>query len=1069
MAAALLAGPVAAAHPVAVVPSDDAALPHPAGRHQQLSADQVAEMVRRAVDLVGGMSAFVPDTARTVLLKPNIGTFSAARSGVNTDDRVVRAVALLVHQAAPRARILIAEGPGGWVGPAQQDCTGVDLGGARVVDGFELSGHRRTVAELRGRGIDIECFDLNFDRAVSLRPANGGLATDEYSVAASVLEADAWINIPVAKTHGAKITCAMKNHFGLLPGRVYGWSKSRGTRGHPGMPHSPRQMDEAWIDLYGLTRVDLNVVDMIAGSQAGAFEEDNVVRSNLVLAGANPVATDLVAARLMGFNPDDMEFAELAWQQGLGPRRLEGVEVRGAGLDPLVRRWKKAGVQYGTWGEWGEHANYGMGPRYWALLGPLPRDHAFTPAQLAGLAPTPGKDGWSEVVYFGHDRIDLDKRFDDPADCAVYAFTRFTMARSDSVRWWVGSDDDLDIWLDGLPIYQHRGRRRHVMGMDRRPAFVPAGEHRLLVRAAQERGDYDFSFNICEPIDDPLFAGNRYPGVRYFVEAGAGSPVAVQRVAAEDAGGDRPSTGREVTVRTLAGEDPLERSRTAPDTVVVEGVPAPRSTDLLVLLAQLAGVARPDLDETTLAVLGRAPFTMGHTAFGREGFFPAYGPEVTRVLDWLGLRYAVSYGYGRRESLRTIQGWLAQGRVPVTGSLERGRGGRRWGGPRRSEWVAITGYRQAGQGVELRVARPDGVAWVVASADWTGILPGGSRESCPLLVVEAGGEGVTGPALVDSVAALALELGLRSALELPAREWGTRTVPGGLAGWDAWVTDWERLPLIEEWASQPEVLERLVRLGTRYPVEVAEGRLLASRFFARAAREAGDPERRAQLAQAAAGYGQAAQAMQQLCQAMPQGGRGTRLSEEDRQRLARLGEARSLVRQARDGERRALQAVARLLGRPALPEVHEDPLRRREQGVRLFTWRAGADDAVYDLRLTGQALQVEVLHGDEEGSRGAPTTWQVHAAMPQRPGWTVAVEPLRGSGLYQVVEQPERSNGWQVVVRADDTDSWQDDTPAELAVWAVPAQRLSGKPSVGPSARDLQPRDARRAIRTDSQ
>ncbi|MFA6107529.1 MAG: DUF362 domain-containing protein, partial [Candidatus Latescibacterota bacterium] len=625
----LLAAPAMATYPVSVVPSDDAALTRPVGRDQDLTADQVLAMVRRAVDLIGGMGSVVPDTARLVLLKPNVGTDAQARSGIITDDRVVRAVALLVHEVAPRARILIAEGPGGWISPALADSVPSSALGGHTVDGFELAGLRAVARELRSRGLEIDCYDLNFDRVYSLNPPGGGLAAPEYSIAAAVLDADAWINLPVAKTHGAKITCCLKNHFGLLPGRLYGWSKSSGTASHPGMPHSPRLMDEAWLDLYGLTRVDLNVVDMITGSQAGAFEENDTKRCNLVLAGRNPVATDLVVGRLMGFNPDDFEFAELAWQNDLGPRTIDSVEVRGAAVEPLISRWKKAGTAYGNWGEWSEHATYGMGPRYWSLLGPFPRDHAWTPAELAALDPVPGQDGWSSPVYFGSDQIDLDKQFDDPVDCSVYAFTRFTMAHSDSVRFWVGSDEGLTVWLDGRPVYAHQGRRRHVLGMDRVPGYIEAGEHLLLVRADQTRGGFDFSLNVCEPIDDKRYAGNRYPGIRYRLDRAPRPASASRRIGAESAGDQYAPSEREASLLTFDAANPIELARTAPDTVLLGSVPVPRYRDLVGLMVQYAGLERPGLDAATLAVLASTPFTMGHTSFGREGSFPDYGPPLT--------------------------------------------------------------------------------------------------------------------------------------------------------------------------------------------------------------------------------------------------------------------------------------------------------------------------------------------------------------------------------------------------------------------------------------------------------
>ncbi|MFH1566619.1 MAG: DUF362 domain-containing protein, partial [Gemmatimonadota bacterium] len=506
----------AAPFEVSVVPSDDAALEQPAPRDQELTADQIAAMVRRAVDLVGGMAAVVPPEARLVVLKPNIVMAAPEGSGVVTDARVVRGVALLVHEVAPGARIVIAEASGGWADEAYRDSVAVD---AHWADGFGISGYRAVAEELRARGLDITCRDTNFDRTYTLAVPGGGLARPDYDVAATVIDADVLINCPVAKTHGAKITACLKNQFGMLPGLVYGWGKSDGTEHHAGIPHTARILDEAFIDLIRVTGINFNVVDMIAGSEGGAFREAPK-RSNLIVAGRDPIATDLVVARLMGFNPDDMEFADVGWQHGLGPRWIENVAIRGGRdgtLDGLVSRFMKAGGDYGfqgAWGEWGEHADFDMGPRRWLLRGPLPRDHALDPDQIAEMAPVPGRDGWSDAVWFGHDKIDLDRYYGDPTNCAVYAFTRFTMTRSDSVRYWIGSDEGLTVWIDGEVIHQFEGRRRHRLGSVRQAGYLEAGEHRLLVRAEQSRGSFDFSFNVCEPIDDELYAGNRYPGVR---------------------------------------------------------------------------------------------------------------------------------------------------------------------------------------------------------------------------------------------------------------------------------------------------------------------------------------------------------------------------------------------------------------------------------------------------------------------------------------------------------------------------------------------------------------------------
>lgn len=527
----LLAG-VARAEEFAVglVPSDDQELAQPAGRDAELSPEQVAGMVRRAVDLVGGMKSVVPYGAKLVLIKPNISVAEPSGSGIVTDARVVRGVALLVHEVAPGARILIAEGGGGWRSPAPTDRNGQPLqvdpprrGRRRLRDGFEVGGYRQVVTELRAQGVDIDCFDLNFDQAYTLEVPGGGLADPNYDIATAIMDADAWINCPVTKTHGSKITCAMKNQFGILPGTIYGWSKANGTDRHAGMPHLPGIIDEFMVDLWLTTNMDLNVVDGITGHEAGALQEGVPVRNNLVLAGRDPVAVDLVVARLLGFNPDDMEFADLAFQRGKGPGRYEKVKVKGAKVESLVRRFKKAGSAYrggdeGGWDEWKYQAEYGMGPRRLLLLAAPAADHQFGEAERAKLAPAPGKGGWSAVTWFGHDRLDPAAKIQVVRPGAVYAYSRFVMPKADSVRFWAGSAEGLQVWIDGEEVYQYQGTRPHHLGQDRRTGYLEAGEHRLLARVQVGEGDGGFSFNICEPLDDPDFAGNRYPGLRYYVD-----------------------------------------------------------------------------------------------------------------------------------------------------------------------------------------------------------------------------------------------------------------------------------------------------------------------------------------------------------------------------------------------------------------------------------------------------------------------------------------------------------------------------------------------------------------------
>ena len=627
---------------------------------------------------------------------------------------------------------------------------------------------------------------------------------------------DVWINVPVAKTHGSKITCCMKNHYGIFPGLTYGWNKSRGTPDHDPIPHWPRTLDESWVDLVLLSKVDLNVVDMIQGTEGGAFQ-GTPKRSNLIVAGADPIATDLVVAQLMGFNPDDFEYADLGAQRGIGPGLIDNVDIRGGDPQALSSRFAKAGIDND--GDWGEHSQYGMGPRRWTLLGALDRDDRLTAEQMAQLSPVPGRDGWSPVVWFGFDKIDLDRHFDDPVDKAVYAFSHFTMATADSVRFWIGSDEGLQVWIDGQPLYEHEGRRRHLFGNDKLHGYLEAGEYRLLVRAEQSRGRFDFSFNICEPIDDVLYAGNRYPGVRYYQTDATGPPAEELRVRARQAW-DPWRIGR--VENTFEGDyDPVVGYHTAPDSVMIETPAAATHALFEVIATQLPGVAVWGAGDTlTSKALSRLPFTMGHMGIGKGWWAPEQRIALGRVLGWAGLSYWLSVANGMEESGKAAAGWLAQGRVPLAGHDD--------------GWEQITGYRKVDGGVQIHSVRPDTTEWHAFGNGTWGRLPGRDWLEAPVLVVEATGPPLEYDAWIDSAAASALEFARAPWTEY-VETWGNRGCPAGLAAWDARVIDWERLPWTTAWAREPTVRDLLGRMGLGYYESVAGERTMAGAFFSSAA------------------------------------------------------------------------------------------------------------------------------------------------------------------------------------------------------------------------------------------
>ena len=133
------------------------------------------------------------------------------------------------------------------------------------------------------------------------------------------------LHLPTVKTHGhAVMTGSVKNSFGGLLREV--------------RHYAHKYMHEVLVDLLYMQRelhpAVFTVMDgTVAGDGAGPRTMIPRVK-NLILAAADSVAIDAIAARLMGFDPLSIPFLRMADERGLGiadPRQIElvGDDVAG--------------------------------------------------------------------------------------------------------------------------------------------------------------------------------------------------------------------------------------------------------------------------------------------------------------------------------------------------------------------------------------------------------------------------------------------------------------------------------------------------------------------------------------------------------------------------------------------------------------------------------------------------------------------------------------------------------------------------------------------------------------------
>jgi uncharacterized protein (DUF362 family) len=248
---------------------------------------------------------------RSVLLKPNLVEFFRG-SSVNTEPRLVVAAANALRRLGA-ASVVVAEGPG-----HRRDTEAVVV----------ASGLREALDDAKLPFVDLNDAPLV---RTPLRTRYTGLR--ELWVPRILQETEVVVSMPKLKTHHwVGVTLSLKNCFGCMPGRVYGWPKDEfHIRGIP----------ESIVDIAAAVRPSLAIVDGIVGMEGDGPINGDSVASGVVLVSRDLVAADVTGARLMGIDPEKVEYLMQAGRF-LGQGRSELIEQRGEDPGPLTKSFRPA-------------------------------------------------------------------------------------------------------------------------------------------------------------------------------------------------------------------------------------------------------------------------------------------------------------------------------------------------------------------------------------------------------------------------------------------------------------------------------------------------------------------------------------------------------------------------------------------------------------------------------------------------------------------------------------------------------------------------------------------------------
>jgi uncharacterized protein (DUF362 family) len=299
----------------------------------RIQNDKVGMAVEKAIDLLGGIRR-VTNGIDTVMLKPNLVSTQAEAT---TKPIVVRTLAEMMQRAGKEVSI----GEGSAAAP-KFNVVGSEIFRTRkraILDPMQQYVFEQLGYEEMARTLRIPLVNLHSGELVDV-DVPGGFVFDKLTLHQSLTQVDLLCSVPMMKTHQlATVTLGMKNLVGAFPGTVY--QSIRGHMHDVASKVEPTAASAVVVDMVRANKLGLVVVDGWMAMEGNGPSTGPTFKMNVIVAGTNPLATDMVAASLMGFEPTEIPTFLWANKAGMKPTSLHEIEIRGEALDRVRRPFAK--------------------------------------------------------------------------------------------------------------------------------------------------------------------------------------------------------------------------------------------------------------------------------------------------------------------------------------------------------------------------------------------------------------------------------------------------------------------------------------------------------------------------------------------------------------------------------------------------------------------------------------------------------------------------------------------------------------------------------------------------------
>ena len=305
----------------------------------KIKNDNIGFAVEEAIDLLGGIKIITKGKEK-IMLKPNLADSSIYDT---TKPEVIKTLAQLMKKSGKE--VLIGEGSAAAAGFNVIDGVQYRTKNKELLDKMQQFIFDKLGYSELSKSMGIPLINLHSGEMAGVEVPHG-FVFDKITIHRSLTDIDLLCSVPMMKTHAlATVTLGMKNLIGAYPGTVY--YAIRRLVHESGAKIEPSGTAAAIIDIVRANKLGLVVVDgsmAMQGDGPSVYSGGKLIKTDLIIAGTNPLAADVVTANIMGFEPGEIPTFTWADKAGMRPTKLEEIEIRGEKLDNIRRKFIKPNV-----------------------------------------------------------------------------------------------------------------------------------------------------------------------------------------------------------------------------------------------------------------------------------------------------------------------------------------------------------------------------------------------------------------------------------------------------------------------------------------------------------------------------------------------------------------------------------------------------------------------------------------------------------------------------------------------------------------------------------------------------